>query len=89
MKNLEFNLRKLLVWINLRDVLLELYTNLGISYNLSAFGNPLDVDGVIVGLVIPRAINVVLKDRSTKSILGDVPWLPKWCFKGCTFGHVE
>ncbi|KAH1057747.1 hypothetical protein J1N35_035812 [Gossypium stocksii] len=40
-------------------------------------------------LLIPRAINVILKDGSTKSTLGDVPWRLKWCFKGCTFGHVE
>ncbi|MBA0567658.1 hypothetical protein Golob_005208, partial [Gossypium lobatum] len=53
-------------YLNLRDdVLLELYTNLGLRYNLSAFGNPLDVDGIM--------------DGSTKSILGDVPWLLKWC----------
>ncbi|XVE67823.1 hypothetical protein DITRI_Ditri09bG0019400 [Diplodiscus trichospermus] len=46
MRSLEFNMAKLPVWIQLGNIPLELFTKTGISYIVSALGNPLYMDRI-------------------------------------------
>ena len=46
LSTLEFNMAKLLIWIQLSNVPLELFTQRGISYIASAMENPLYMDRI-------------------------------------------
>ena len=48
MRLLEYNMAKLPLWIHLGNILLELFTQIGISYIASTLGNPLYMDRITV-----------------------------------------
>ena len=103
MKSLDLNMARLLIWIQLGNVPLELFTKNGLSYIASAIGNPLYMDRftanqsrlsfakicveVDVSSVIPKSIDVKMRNGSFISISVDVPWLPQKCTKCQVFGH--
>ncbi|MBA0840286.1 hypothetical protein Goarm_002882 [Gossypium armourianum] len=105
MKSLKFDLKKLAVRIHLNHVLLELYTTIGLSYIASAFGIPLYMDSIIVGqqrlsyvkvcvkmvanLVLPRSIDVELRDNFIATTSISFPWIPQRCSECCIFGHED
>lgn len=81
----------------LQHVPLELFTSGGLSYIASALGNTLYMDGITaskqclpytkvcvelsVDQVLPRFINVVIKDGSIASVTVEVSWMPpKYCY---------
>ncbi|PPD71406.1 hypothetical protein GOBAR_DD31697 [Gossypium barbadense] len=39
--------------------------------------------------IIPRTIDIILKDSSTRILWVDVPWIPQRCSKFSIFGHVD
>ena len=49
MDTLEFNMEKIQIWIHLRNVPLELFSQTGLSYIASAIGNPLYMDHITTG----------------------------------------
>ncbi|KAK8704354.1 hypothetical protein V6N13_047981 [Hibiscus sabdariffa] len=105
LKRLDFDLGRMLVWVQLFYVPLELYTKVGLSYIASVIGIPLYMDSVTTsrerlqfakvcielecGVKIPEHIDVVLQDKSIATIKGVVPWLPPCCVKCTQFGHSE
>ncbi|MFQ6644675.1 hypothetical protein Gotur_020488 [Gossypium turneri] len=92
MKSLKFDLKKLAVRIHLNHVLLELYI-------------PLYMDRIIVGqqrlsyvkvcvkmvanLVLPRSIDVELRDNFIATTSISFPWIPQRCSECCIFGHED
>ncbi|XP_038990688.1 uncharacterized protein LOC120113688 [Hibiscus syriacus] len=93
------------VQVHLFNVPLELFSRTGLSYIASAIGNPLSMDSVTaaksrleyakvcieigVNQVIPKFIDVQLKDGKSISVLVEVPWLPSSCRKCSLFGHSD
>ena len=89
LKSLEFNMKKLPIWIHLGNVLLELFTNRGLSYIASTLGNPLYMDRITArqerliyakicveieaSLKIPRTIEIVTGNGSIVSISVEMP----------------
>ncbi|XP_039032991.1 uncharacterized protein LOC120168280 [Hibiscus syriacus] len=104
-KSFSFNLTKILVWVHLFNVPLELFSRVGLSYIASAIGIPLSMDNIIalksrlefakvyveigVNDTIPKFIDVAIKDGQKTSIYVEVPWLPPSCKKCKVFGHNE
>ncbi|XVE86095.1 hypothetical protein DITRI_Ditri18aG0008800 [Diplodiscus trichospermus] len=104
LKSLEFNMSKLLVWIQ-SNIPLELFTQKVISYIANALGNPLYMDRftasqqrlafakVCVKLdakfVLPKYIEVVFKDGTLAFIFVDVPWMSAKCTHCAIFRHRE
>ncbi|KAE8720432.1 Homocysteine S-methyltransferase 2 [Hibiscus syriacus] len=84
LKRLSFSLSKIPVWVHLFNVPLELFSRTGLSYIASAIGIPISTDTITatksrlefakvcieIGVkdVIPKLIEVVLKDGQTTSI---------------------
>ena len=103
LKSLEFNMKKLHIWIHLGNVPLELFINRGLSYIASTLGNPLYMDRITARqerltyakicveieafLKIPRTIEIVMGNGSTVSISVEVPWYPLRCSRCSIFGH--
>ncbi|XVE73548.1 hypothetical protein DITRI_Ditri11bG0127300 [Diplodiscus trichospermus] len=95
LRSLEFNMAKLPIWVKLGNILLELFTQKGISYISSALGNPLYMDRFTAGqqrlafakvcieidakVVIPKIIDVILRDGTIGQIYVDIPWMPLKC----------
>ena len=89
---LEFNMEKLPIWIHLRNVPLELFSQTGLSYRASAIGNPLYMDRITIrknrlifakicvkigaSIEIPRNIKVDLGNGKYVLISVEVPWYP-------------
>ena len=89
LKSLEFNIKKLPIWIHLGNVPLELFTNRGLSYIASTLGNPLYMDRITArqerltyakicveieaSLKIPRTIEIVTGNGSIVSISVEMP----------------
>ncbi|KAA3459649.1 reverse transcriptase [Gossypium australe] len=98
-KRPDFDLHKLPVWVNLSHIPLELY------YVARAIGVPLYMDTITAGQsrlvyakvcveidanqIIPRTIDIILKDSSTRILWVEVPWIPQRCSKYSIFGHVD
>ncbi|XP_038994117.1 uncharacterized protein LOC120118005 [Hibiscus syriacus] len=105
LKRLNFDLSKIPIWVHLFNVPLELYSQAGLSYIASGIGIPISMDSVTTSKtrlefakicveievedVIPKTLEVVLKDNITTSIHIEVPWLPHCCRKCKVFGHNE
>ncbi|XVE74986.1 hypothetical protein DITRI_Ditri12bG0061700 [Diplodiscus trichospermus] len=103
MTSLDFNLAKLLIWLHLRQVPLELFTRSGLSYIASAIGVPLYMDRITASFQrlayakvcveidvtseIPSTIEVRMKDGSPVSITVEVPWHPQRCTNCSLFGY--
>ena len=103
MKSLDFNMDKLLVWIKLGNVPLELFTQRGLSYIASAIGVPLYMDQITAKKQrlsfakicielestkeIPCAIDVKLRDGSLVLVFVEIPWRPLKCVNCNIFGH--
>ncbi|XVE88838.1 hypothetical protein DITRI_Ditri19aG0100900 [Diplodiscus trichospermus] len=103
MTNLECDLTRVPFWVHLRNIPLELFTKVGLSYIASAIGSPLYMDRVTayherlayaklcvevdVNVEIPRTINVQMKDGHLVTIFVEVPWHPQKCNMCSTFGH--
>ena len=101
MRSLEFNMSKLLLWIQLSNILLKLFTQKGIRYIVSALGNPLYMDCIIVNqqtvayakvrveveasMDIPWSIKVKLNDGTMISMMVEIPWLLVKCFHSGIF----
>ncbi|KAK5778187.1 hypothetical protein PVK06_046154 [Gossypium arboreum] len=98
-KRPDFYLHKLPVWVHLSHIPLEL------CYVARAIGVPLYMDTITAGQsrlvyakvcveidanqIIPRIIDIVLKDSSTRILWVEVPWIPQRCSKFSIFGHVD
>ncbi|MBA0870468.1 hypothetical protein Goshw_012745, partial [Gossypium schwendimanii] len=96
---------KLPLRIHLSHVLLELYTTIGLSYIASALGIPLYMDSITAGqqrlsyvkvyvkmaanLVLPRSIDVELRDNFIATTPIGFPWIPQRCSECCIFGHED
>ncbi|KAK8685730.1 hypothetical protein V6N13_124766 [Hibiscus sabdariffa] len=105
LKSLNFNLRKLPIWIHLLNIPLELFTGVGLSYTSSALGYPLYMDSVTssksrlafakvcvevdADRILPRTLSVQLRDGSIASIGVFVLWMPCRCFHCKTFAHYD
>ncbi|KAK8655509.1 hypothetical protein V6N13_108084 [Hibiscus sabdariffa] len=103
LKKLDFDLERMPIWVQFFNVLLELYSKLGISYIASVIGLPLYMDSVTaskerlefakacieIGMdaIIPEQVRVVLRDKSVVNVKVVVPWLPPCCQSCRTFGH--
>ena len=103
MRSLEFNMAKLPLWIHLGNIMLELFTQIGISYIASVLGNPLYMDRftasqqrmafakvcieVEAAKEIPNTIEVQLRDGSLVMVHVEVPWKPLKCMQCGIFGH--
>ena len=88
MKSLAFNMARLPVWIQLGNASLELFTKNGLSYIVSAIGNPLYMDRftssqsrlsfakicvkVDVNTEIPMSIVVKLRNGVIRSVSVEV-----------------
>ncbi|KAE8682000.1 Pentatricopeptide repeat-containing protein [Hibiscus syriacus] len=104
LRKLDFDLKRMPVWVQLYNVPLELFSRVGLSYIASAVGNPLYMDYVTAskerlefakvcveveaGEVIHEVIHVVLRDGSIARIRVYAPWFPKICLQCNTFGHL-
>nr|KJB53239.1 hypothetical protein B456_008G297900 [Gossypium raimondii] len=98
-KRPDFDLHKLPVWVHLSHIPLEL------CYVARAIGVPLYMDIITAGQsrlvyakvcveidanqIIPRTIDIILKDSSTRILWVEVPWIPQRCSKFSIFGHVD
>ncbi|KAH1075515.1 hypothetical protein J1N35_027843 [Gossypium stocksii] len=98
-KRPDFDLHKLPVWVHLSYIPLEL------CYGARAIGVPLYTDTITAGQsrlvyakvcveidanqIIPRTIDIILKDSSTRILWVEVPWIPQRCSKYSIFGHVD
>ncbi|XVF38751.1 hypothetical protein REPUB_Repub20aG0128700 [Reevesia pubescens] len=105
LKFLDFILDKLLVWVNLFNEPLELFTKWGLSYISSALGYPLYMDKVTTshqrlayarvcvevdaGKEIPKLIKVKLKNGDFTYVSVEIPWLPSTCTRCKTFGYLD
>ena len=105
MESLDFNMKKLPIWIHLRNVPLELFTKNGLSYLASAVGNPLYMDRITENKqrlafakicvevdalsTIPRVIEVRRRNGGLVNVTVEVPWWPQRCTKCCIFGHMD
>ncbi|XP_039059352.1 uncharacterized protein LOC120203059 [Hibiscus syriacus] len=103
LQRLNFDLALMPIWVQLYNILLELYTQKGLSYIDSALGNPLFMDSITasrerlefaklcveidVGSVLPDVIHVMLKDGTFVEIEVHVPWMPQSCATCKVFGH--
>ncbi|XP_039009969.1 uncharacterized protein LOC120138595 [Hibiscus syriacus] len=103
LKELQFDLIRMPIWIHLYNVPLELFSRRGLSYIASAGGRPLHMDSVTAarekleyaqvcieitdGSSIQDRIDVVLNDESVASIRVSVPWMPSSCTDCGRFGH--
>ncbi|KAK8714045.1 hypothetical protein V6N13_149247 [Hibiscus sabdariffa] len=92
LKSLDFDLKKMPVWMQLYNVPLELFSKKGLSYIASAIRVPLYMDTITaskarlefvkacvevdVGMKIPRIVPVQLKDGSVTHVRVFVPWMP-------------
>ncbi|XP_039020001.1 uncharacterized protein LOC120151688 [Hibiscus syriacus] len=104
LRKLDFDLKRMPVWVHLYNVPLELFSRVGLSYIASAVGNPLYMDSVTAskdrlefakvcveveaGAVIPEVIHIVLRDGSFAKIRVYAPWFPKICLQCNTFGRL-
>ncbi|KAK8700525.1 hypothetical protein V6N13_018919 [Hibiscus sabdariffa] len=105
MPSLNFDLEKILMWIHLTGIPLELFSKRGLSYIASVIGTPLYMDNVTgsrqrlayakvcveisVNSCLPDSVNVVLGNGSLASVGVDVPWMPPKCSRCCIFGHLD
>ena len=105
MRTLDFNMVKLLLWIQLSNMPLELFTQKRISYIMNALGNPLYMDRITtnkqrkayakvcveveVVIEVRRSIEVVLKDGKVVSIFVEVPWMPTKYSQCEIYGHSD
>ncbi|XP_039041212.1 uncharacterized protein LOC120179791 [Hibiscus syriacus] len=105
LKCLDFNLERMLVWIQLFNVPLELFSRKGISYIASALGMPLYMDSITASKErleftkvcvkveararLPRLIDVRLQDGTFCIVKVVVPWFPACCSKCRIFGHSD
>ncbi|KAE8654519.1 hypothetical protein F3Y22_tig00117048pilonHSYRG00574 [Hibiscus syriacus] len=105
LKELQFDLCFMPIWIHLFNVPLELFSKRGLSYIASAIGKPLHMDSVIaardrleyarvcvevhVGSSIHDHIDVVPSDESVVRIRVSVPWIPSSCTDCGQFGHSD
>ena len=103
LQSLEFNMRKLPIWVHLGNVPLEIFTNKGLSYIASILGTPLYMDRITARQErlayakicveieackeIPQTIEIVMGNGSTVTISVEVPWYPQNCSGCCIFGH--
>ena len=103
MGSLDFNMRKLPVWIHLGNVSLELFTEKRAKLHCKC--NPLYMDRITAvqqrlayakicveieaSKNIPKRIEVELGNGSVISISVEVLWLPPKCSRCCIFGHVD
>ncbi|KAK8665814.1 hypothetical protein V6N13_005972 [Hibiscus sabdariffa] len=103
MSKLDFDLVCMLVWVQLYNVPLELYNKIGLSYIASALGVPLYMDSVTANRerleyakvcveigacsVLPKFIDVLLRDGRIHHVRVVVPWLLPSCSKCKVFGH--
>ncbi|KAE8734194.1 hypothetical protein F3Y22_tig00000778pilonHSYRG00321 [Hibiscus syriacus] len=94
-RRLEFDHVRMPVWVHLFNVPHELFSKKSLSYIASALGIPLHMDSVTasrqrsefakvcieisVGAVIPKSVEVLLRDGSSFWIRVEVPWLPSSC----------
>ncbi|XP_039071263.1 uncharacterized protein LOC120218382 [Hibiscus syriacus] len=103
LKELQFDLSRMPIWIHLYNVPLELFSRRGLSYIASAVGRPLHMDSVTAarekleytrvcieitdGSSIRDRVDVILNDESVASIRVSVPWMPSSCTDCGRFGH--
>ena len=103
MQNLEFNMSKFPLWIQMNNVPLELFMQKGISHIASVLGKPLYMDRIIakqqrlayakvfveVEATMDILSNIEIELRNGKSVTVhvDVPWMPVKCFHYGIFGH--
>ncbi|MBA0748792.1 hypothetical protein Gogos_002781 [Gossypium gossypioides] len=80
-------------------------SEMGASYIASALGVPLNVDSITAGqqrlsyvkvcvkmaanLVLPRSIDVELRDNFIATTSIGFPWIPQRCSECCIFGHED
>ncbi|XP_039062806.1 uncharacterized protein LOC120207421 [Hibiscus syriacus] len=102
---MHFDLVGMPVWIQLYNVLLELFLKKELSYIASAIGKPLHMDSItstretleyvrvyveiFACSKIPDHIDVLLCDESVARIKVIVPWMPNSCIDCGRFGHLE
>ncbi|KAK8665687.1 hypothetical protein V6N13_005849 [Hibiscus sabdariffa] len=105
LQRLDFDLTHMLVWVQLYNVPLELYSKLGLSYIASGLGVPLCMDSITAsreklefakvcvevpaGVRLPRVIPVKMRDKSVVTVKVKVPWMPASCSSCKSFGHSE
>ena len=98
-------MKKLPVWIHLRNVPLELFTQKGLSYIASVLGNPLYMDRITANkqrlafakicveieasLEIPKIIELEMGNGSIVSAHVEVPWYPPKCSRCSIIGHID
>ncbi|XVE59250.1 hypothetical protein DITRI_Ditri05aG0030900 [Diplodiscus trichospermus] len=103
MTSLNFDLTKIPLWIHLRNVPLELFTKLGLSYIASVIGKPLYMDRITayhqrlayaklcveidIGAEIPKYIYRCKNEEWEVSIEVEVPRGPQKCTQCSKFGH--
>ena len=71
---LEFIMAKLLVWIHLVNVLLELFTQIGLSYIASAIGSPIYIDRITASKERLAFAKICIKVEASK----EIPRLLRW-----------
>ncbi|KAK8606498.1 hypothetical protein V6N13_030779 [Hibiscus sabdariffa] len=105
LKQLDFDLARMLIWVQLYNVPLEFFSRKGLSYISSAIGIPLYMDSVTasrerlefakvcvevtVGHRIPRIVPVKLKDNSIVFVKVKIPWMPPCCSHCLSFRHLD
>ncbi|KAK8577610.1 hypothetical protein V6N13_027879 [Hibiscus sabdariffa] len=105
LRRLDFDLKKIPVWVQLYNVPLKLFSRRGLSYIASAIGVPLYMDTITaskgklefakvcieieVGARFPKVIPVQLRDGTIVSVTVHIPWSPPSCSKCQVFGHLD
>ncbi|KAK8606885.1 hypothetical protein V6N13_052638 [Hibiscus sabdariffa] len=105
LKRLDFDLSRMLIWIQLYNVPLELFSRKGLNYISSALGLPLYMDIVTAvrerlelanvcieveaRVKIPRIIPVIMRDKSVVVVKVKIPWMPSCCSHCTLFGHSD
>lgn len=102
-KPIDINLKKVPLWIHLKDVPLELFNREGLSYIASVIGKPLYMDSVTASCKslayakvcveieteqeIPTSVKLLMRDGSISLVMVDIPWYPTKCSVCNLFGH--
>ncbi|KAK8651283.1 hypothetical protein V6N13_140891 [Hibiscus sabdariffa] len=103
LRSLDFDLKKMPIWVQFYNVPLELFLKEGLSYIASTIGVPLYMDTITaskarleftklcievdVGMKIPGVVLVQLKDGFVIHVRVYVPWMPPSCAHCKVFRH--
>lgn len=100
----QLSMKKLPIWVRLRNIPLAFYHREGISYIASGVGRPLYMDRATANGTrldfakvcieidamtdIPEKLRLEIEDNCATEIEVEVPWLPEKCTKCEAFGHI-